>query len=151
MTLLVAAVLVVALVVGQIRHYFGPYLDHFNVFIRPGHDGEDAIFRALDFPDGTRVHIVARDVVIWDLNLDAMTDFWDADLVVNVMVPEEVTAEYLAALPRDVDHAFFVDANFPGVIEALRAAFPLDGPHFSPYNVPRFKQLALYYVKAGIA
>jgi hypothetical protein len=141
----------VALTVGQIRHYFGPYLDHFNVFIRPGHDGEDAIFRALDFPDGTRVHIVARDVVIWDLNLDAMTDFWDADLVVNVMVPEEVTAEYLAALPRDVDHAFFVDANFPGVIEALRAAFLLDGPHFSPYNVPRFKQLALYYVKAGIA
>jgi 4-amino-4-deoxy-L-arabinose transferase-like glycosyltransferase len=140
--------LVAALCAGQIRTYFGPYLENYNAQIRFERDGEDAVFRALNFPAGTQVHIVDR-VLLWNFNVGTMLDFWDADLKVEVVYPDDLTDDVLDALPRDVDHAFFIDPDDHAVMARLQAHFALEPPQYSPFNVPQYRQFVLYYAPAA--
>jgi hypothetical protein len=144
---LIAGLLVLTLSVMQVRYYFGDYLEHFNAFIRSGYDGEDALFRALDLPPGTQVHIV-DELILWPLNIEAVLGFWNADLTVEVIFPDNFTRDFLAHLPRDVPQAFFMDPTDQAAIDLLHSEFHTTPPLYSRYNVPRQNQLALFYAPA---
>ncbi|MBN1680255.1 MAG: glycosyltransferase family 39 protein [Anaerolineae bacterium] len=140
-----AGVLVIALGVGQVRHYFGPYLDRYTDFIGMPYDAEDAVYRSLDFPPGTHVHIVA-DVILWYSDIGAMLEFWQADLVVHVIAPRDFSLQYLRNLSPGVDHAFYIEPPDDATRDLLKGWFFVEAPQYSPYNVPWNRQLALYYV-----
>ena len=60
-----------------------------------------------------------------------------------------MTSAYIGALPKSVDHAFFVEPLDTVTITILAQHFTLEGPFTSPYNVPPERQLALYYARAS--
>src|SRR5690606_19401161 len=106
-------VIVGLLIAGwQEWYYFEPQLDYLH---RTTHnfdylrlDPDDAIVRAVDFPAETQLHLITT-APLDPRNVRAITDYLTDDLGVTVLLPEEVTAAYLESLPREVDHAFFIE------------------------------------------
>ncbi len=114
----------------------------------PAADADDAILRSTGFPKRTVVHLVgARILTQRDAQhfLDLLTD----DLVVLVHPPEDVTEEFLAALRRDVDHAFFVAPYAQGTLALLAEVYGKRtlGTTDNPL-VPDDKAMPLYYLPA---
>lgn len=142
-----AGVLLTAYGVAQATTFFGDYMDRYNDNLRLAYDGEDAIFRALDFPPGTQVHVIGN-TMLWRINVDTMLDYYDADLEVAVLSNAEFTPDYLAGVRRDVDNAFFVAQTNRQGIDLLTGQFSVPVFKLSPYNVPIRSQMLLYYVPA---
>jgi hypothetical protein len=140
--LMTAAVLVVALV--QTIFYFGPHLQYYNVQIRPRPDEEDVIFRSVPFPPGTMIHIIAYQPVAASY-LFGVLGYLSDHLTLRLITPPEVTPEFLASLPRSVDHAFFVEPSDTTTPSLLAQHFMLQPPTQSPFNLPVQKQYILYY------
>ncbi|MFN8372555.1 MAG: hypothetical protein U0694_06725 [Anaerolineae bacterium] len=143
------AALVGMLCVGQIGYYFGIHLPSFNQNNRPIPDTHDAIYRALDFPQGTYVHLVGG-IVMYDFDIARFQEYFGrpdlrTDVVREVGRSTNFNADYLEALPRDADHAFFFEANAVEDVALLRQYFDVEGPFYTPYNVPPEHQLILYY------
>lgn len=143
------AALALALMGLQAHYYFGAHLDSANYHLRHmrgSPDGEDAMFRSRDFPPDTRIHIISE--VIYDRNYaQGIIDYLADDLIVKTLTPAELDALYLATLPRNVDHAFFLEPGDAESLNAIYRVFPLLGPpELTPYEgVPFDKQLVLYY------
>jgi hypothetical protein len=146
-----ATAILVLIALLQLVYFFGVHLDVFNHQIRTTTDAQDAVFRALDFPPDTYVHIVG-DVVFYDFDIMRMETFYRRpDLQTRVVrhtdEGSEFTAAYLASLPRDHDHAFFIAVGAEDDIALLRQYFDVEGPFYSPYNVPIERQFELYYAE----
>jgi hypothetical protein len=143
--------LVIALMAGQIGYYFDPHIDLFNRQLRavkPYLDGEDALFRSVNFPPGTQIHLISA--VVFDPNYAAtMLTFLADDLEVETRSPLEVTTDYLWGLSRSVDHAFFVEPDDTATVAILRLYFDLEPPQYTTYNIARDKQYVLYYAPAA--
>ncbi|MBI5671116.1 MAG: glycosyltransferase family 39 protein [Chloroflexi bacterium] len=135
---------------AQMRYYFGHHLEVYNRQLRPGFDSEDPIFRAAHFPPGTHVHIISNST-LGQQYLSGIVGYLNSGLVLDVRTPLETSREYLASLIRGVDHAFFVEPTDAGTLTLLQEQFRLGVPHFSPFNVPRDRQLVLFYVRGSIA
>jgi hypothetical protein len=138
--------------IAQTVYYFTAHLDYFNQHLRPNPDTHDAIFRALEFPPNTYVHLVG-DIVFYDFDIERMETFLlrpdlRTDVVRQIGRSSNFTADYLQALPRDADHAFFLAVSADVDVALLRQYFDVEGPFYSPYNVPDQKQFALYYAAA---
>jgi len=138
-----------ALAVGQGAYYFGPFLDLFNVEARQHvrYDADDALLRAANFPPGTQVHIIAENVLP-QTDAQHLLNFLADDLIVLVEHPDTVTETLLAALPRTVDHAFFVPADDQAVALRIASVFGAGPLYGSLYDVPPEKTLWLYYLPA---
>jgi 4-amino-4-deoxy-L-arabinose transferase-like glycosyltransferase len=142
------AVLVGGLAVLQMAYYFGPHLSVYNRQLRLYRDGQDAIFRSQDFPPNTQVHVIGV-IPLYEIDLAQMLRYLRLeDLHVDVWW-ERVTPQQIAALPRGVDHAFFLEPENSGTLELIRRYFDLEPPQYSPYNVPRDRQLILYYAPSS--
>lgn len=137
-------VLGVGLATAQVDYYFGPHLQRYNVQVRRGMDAYDAILRSVAFPPGTRVHLVSVEVFSASYATDMLSFFVD-DPHVDVVAPQDVSPEYLAGLPRNVDHAFFVERRDRRTPALLRQHFHLQTPAYTPYEVPDGRALILYY------
>ncbi len=145
-------------VVPQGVYYFGPHLARYNVQVRLPRDHQDAAFRARGFPPGTQIHIITDelyipgDVRLVEIQLDAMWRFWGLDRIMPpfmILEPQAFTDEYLAALPRGVDHAFFFEPDDIAVYNRVIAQFATRPPAFSPFaSVPVVKQYGLVYAPA---
>ncbi|MBN1681720.1 MAG: glycosyltransferase family 39 protein [Anaerolineae bacterium] len=139
--------LVIGLAAGQIVYYFGPHIDRYNTVIRAGKhypDGEDAIFRSVNFPPGTQIHLISTTVFPQSYASDAI-HFLADDLEVETLSPDEITMAYVWNLRRDVDHAFFIEAGLTGPLELLEDSFQLQPPVYSPHDIPPGEEYVLYY------
>ncbi|NWF69041.1 MAG: glycosyltransferase family 39 protein [Chloroflexi bacterium] len=146
------SLLIALLLAGaQVGYYFALHLPGYNLQLRPVADAQDALFRALEFPAGTRVHLVG-DIVFYEFDRQRMLAFLgrgdlQVDIVRHIAEGTEFTAAYLLALARDVDQAFFIERAEDAAL--LQQYFVVQGPFYSPYNVPPERQLALYYYEAA--
>jgi 4-amino-4-deoxy-L-arabinose transferase-like glycosyltransferase len=143
-----AAALVIGIAVGQTAYYFGPHLTAFRRDFwdpRPYFDGQDAVFRSLGFPPGTRIHLVSTVPYPTYSDDTTLLRFLTDDLQMNGLLAGQFTAEYLANLPRDVDHAFFLEPSDTDSLRLLQQYFTLEDPKLSPGRSPMSRQFALYY------
>jgi hypothetical protein len=143
--ILVAAVLCV----GQITYFFGPHLARYNEQLRQTFDSEDAIFRSANFPFGTQIHII-ETAVPSQVYLSGLAGFLADGLTVFVLPPSDLTTAYAQALSPNVDHAFFVEPYDDASVILLAKYFKLEGPFDTPYNVPIYRELRLYYARATV-
>jgi len=139
--------LAAAIALGQGVYYFGPHLDLFETEVRAHvqSDADDALQRSAGFPPGTEIHIVAEKSLP-ELDAQRLMNFLADGLIVHVIKPEDFTPEYLDALDRSVDHAFYVPyASAPAVLLAERFG---ERPLGSTTNraIPPQKVLMLYYL-----
>jgi hypothetical protein len=69
-------------------------------------------------------------------------------LTVSDLDPNNVTVDALNAMPLDRDYAFFVEQGHEDVVKALKSAFVLDDPQWTPQNgIPEGKAFILYYAE----
>ncbi len=141
-------VFVVALAAGQVQYYFGPHLTRYNQQLRQAYDSEDAMFRSVDFPFGTQVHVITDDSPGQPYLSGIMNYLADGIYVFSIQ-PALLSASYLTGLPRGVDQAFFIKPDDTATLNLLKQYFTLEGPFFSPFDVEHNRQLALYYAKYG--
>ncbi|MEO8611058.1 MAG: glycosyltransferase family 39 protein [Chloroflexota bacterium] len=139
------------LAVYQLAYYFGPHLANFDAEFRetrPNHDIEDAVYRSLDFPPNTQVHIIGLGKFDVGYGLKFAYFFRD-DLPTDSDISANLTRKWVSNLPRNVDQAFFFETEDIDTLELLQATFKsaLEGPFFSPYNVAPQRQYVLFYVR----
>lgn len=137
---------VVLLIAAQPVYYFAVHLPRTNFQVRPARDHQDVAFRARHFPADAQVHIIS-DALVWEPSFASMLRFWGIERTPFVVVPaENFTSAYIAELPREVDHAFFVEPDDASAIALITGSFHYRAPEFSPFSrVPVQKQYALFY------
>ena len=138
---------IIVLSVGQVTYFFGPHLARYNEQLRQTFDSEDPVFRSAAFPRGTQIHVFTTDNP-GQSYLSGIANYLADGLSVFTLPPSDVTAAYVSALSKSVDHAFFVEPRDTVTIDLLAQQFTLEGPFSSPYNVSSYRQLMLYYAKA---
>jgi hypothetical protein len=151
-TRVIATSLLVIIALGcsivQVTYYFGIHLPRFDAGFRttrPHRDLEDVVYRARGFPFNTQIHIVSR--VLFDPGYARrFMRLYRDELLVKGYVGAAFNDEVIAGLPREVDHAFFVEPDDIRTLSLLQVHFRLDGPYFSPYNVEPERQFVLFYV-----
>ncbi len=129
----------------QAVYYFGPHLELYNQRMRPRADEEDALFRSVPFPPGTRIHLVTRETLDSSY-VQGVLGYLADHLSVTIITPDQVTPDYLLGLSRRIDHAFYVEPKDTLTPQTLGQYFSLLPPAYSPFNVPQDKQFALYYI-----
>ncbi len=135
------------LAVVQVGYYFGPHLGSFDANLRatrPHRDLEDTVYRSLDFPPGTQIHIVSG--ALFDRGYaNQMLAFFRPDLeAVGYLGSDELIAD-LPRLRHTTDQAFFIEPEDVRTLAALQANFALEGPFFSPYRVAPERQFVLFF------
>ena len=132
----------------QADYYFNTHLPLYDQQFRAAlayPDGQDAVLRARDFPAGTQLHLISQQPIAPDY-VHGLLSFIRPDLALTIMPPEALTEAYLDALPRGVDHAFFLEAYDIASLDRLRARMPLQVAQYSPYDLTLEQQFVLYYV-----
>ncbi|MEO8611057.1 MAG: glycosyltransferase family 39 protein [Chloroflexota bacterium] len=137
------------LCIGQITYFFGPHLARYNEQLRQTFDSEDAIFRSADFPWGTQIHVIEANTP-GQVYLSGLANYLTDGLTVFVLPPADLTAAYANALSHSVDHAFFVEPYDDASVILLAKYFKLEGPFDTPFNVPIYRELRLYYAHATV-
>jgi hypothetical protein len=142
-------IITVVIAAVQTGYYFGPHLELYNQRLRSRADEEDALFRSVPFPPGTRIHLVTGQP------LDAayvygVLGYLADHLSVGIITPDQVTPDYLLGLSRRIDHAFYVEPKDMLTPQTLAQYFSLQPPAYSPFNVPQDRQYILYYI-AGLS
>ncbi len=147
----IVMVVVVMLAAGwQTTYYFGPHLTLYNRQVRPFLDYADAYQRAGAYPPDTLLYFITDDVV-WEPYIRILGRLWRRDPTVTITPPEDLPEllETFAAAPPDGPALLFILADDSATAAALAGSLPLDGPAFSPFNVPPDRQYALYYWPPG--
>ncbi len=152
--ILVGAMLCILLTANAL-YYFGPHLRTYNEQLRAANsfrDSEDAMLRAMALPPSAAVHLISESTIDETIPRDLRMFLTRRKaMILPVLQGETFTQAYLDELPRDVDHAFFIEVNSTNAIAMVEAEFPLVQPSFSPYrNVSPQKQFVLLYVPAGV-
>ena len=134
--------------IGQVTYYFGPHMEFYNRQARPWRDYADAYLRATAYPPNSDIIFVTNDVVHMPYIVE-LKRLLKIDLPVTHYLFLEFSYAIVKELPRDVNHIFFVDREDQATPSLIRFEFDLEGPYFSPYNVPEDKQFALYFAPAS--
>lgn len=143
--LLIEAAVMLALT--QAVYYYGQHLDRYNQQIRPYYDFIETAARVRNFPPGTHIHIITRDAYSdWQYGVTA--SYYGLDVRWEQILPAQLKGSDLRALPREVDHAFFVLPDDAQSQETIRQVFAAGPAQNSPYNVPLNRQYLLIYVPA---
>lgn len=136
--------LAIGLAVVQVWYYFGPHLDAYQVQSRPRRDVQDAALRSVDFPPGTRIHVISDPVEDGGYGNEMLAFFADG-LVMGSLSPDDVNRDFIYGLKTGVDHAFFLEPGDFETLNRLRAHLQLEGPFLSDYPMPPRTQFILYY------
>ena len=151
---LATVVLAALLSLAQLHRYFGTHLEPLAEQARadkPYRDAIDAALRAASLLPRGDVLVISEPLV--DVHpprsLLRLLRAGGDDLRLEVAAPSAVDAGYLAALPGDRDHAFFVAPDDAATVARLGGCFALDGPQPSPYPVAPEKRLDLYLARVG--
>lgn len=136
--------LILIIGIGQLVYYFGPHLAMYNLQARAWRDYADAYHRAIEYPDNTVVVFVTDDVV-WIPYINILKNLWHTDLPIAIFPFQDFTYETLTLMDRDVNYLFFFDREDYATPALVKLEFELEGPYFSPYNVPEEKEFAMYF------
>lgn len=134
----------------QAVYYFGEHLPYYSTQFRYDHhyrDLDDVVFRSLKFPANTEIHVVSTyDEQDWNY-VSYLLKFMTDSVTADTLLYTDFTAAYLDNLPRNVDHAFFIDPDDTEALTLIRQHFDkIDAPQYSPYpDVPLGKQYVLYF------
>jgi hypothetical protein len=140
--------LALALAVVNASYYFGSHLSLYNRQIRPYVDTEDAVFRAANLSPATQTHIISDNAQEWQYLMGILGYLADEHSM-DTVTRAQVTPDYLQGLSPYFNHAFFIEQDDALTLNALRRYLgALDGPYYSPYNLPHDKQMAMYYLPA---
>jgi hypothetical protein len=131
----------------QMIYYFGPHLELYRYQTSLPNDYVDAIHRAYELPRDVQSFIVTDDYV-YAPHFDILYRYWGVNLNIQVLQPPQMTQDFLSALPRDVNYAFFIEQSDTPSVSALNQVFRVDAPQFSPHNLPQERQFILYYAHA---
>jgi hypothetical protein len=129
----------------QVVYYFGPHLKKVNLQLREFHDHQDVGWRSRDFPPGTNVILMTDELTFYP-HILGMERYWKVDMNVQFIHPLQLLIRDARHLPQGGDLAFFVKPEDRESLRFLARIFDLPEPQFSPYNVPKEKQYALYYI-----
>lgn len=155
----IATAMLCFIIIPQMVYYFSYHLPLFNVQFRDdrgrNYDIEDALYRSLGFPDGTRVHIVDFPTMYSpDAHniLRFLTRDKDVEMSAVTMKPADFSDEYLQRLTRIIDHAFYLPPIDILNIERLKAHFgdELQGPFYTEFPASIEKGFVLYYLPASL-
>ncbi|MBZ0281510.1 MAG: glycosyltransferase family 39 protein [Anaerolineae bacterium] len=141
--------LAVLLAGSQIVYYLSFHLPLYNRQIRPFRDFAEIVPRAINFPPETQLHLITDDAFSY-WQFDTLQAYFNLRFEFIVTKPDELTAEMLATLQRDVSHAFFVIPEDTISIGLIRAQFDAAEPTFSPHNVPLDRQYGLIFIPSEI-
>jgi hypothetical protein len=138
-------VLVLALAALQPIYYFRDHLPIYNEQVRPFIDPIDALDRARSLPPDTTV-ILVTDALPYTDRFFTLTNFWNFYPLMVILKSAELTPEYLSGLAAG-GYAIFITPDNSTAPELLRSTFAnIQGPQYSPFNVPLDRQYALYYL-----
>lgn len=150
--------LTIILSVYQMVHYFGVHQPNYyreqfypvtDGFFNIIEDSEDALFRVLDLPSNTDVHIV-HPTIIWRFDLQAVQAYWRlTEMSISHLFPPALTADYLAGLSPDRPQAFFLRTDDVESLALIEQYFTLSDAIWSPYDIPQEKQMVLYLSEGG--
>jgi 4-amino-4-deoxy-L-arabinose transferase-like glycosyltransferase len=141
--------LILVIAIGQVGYYFGPHLEIYNRQARPWRDYADAYHRAIEYPSDSQVIFITDDPVHLQFRyLNILKLLWKTDLPVTYYRDSELDYQVLTTLPQNASLVFFVNPDDPVTPLMLRLKFQLEGPYYTPYNVPDDKQYVLYYTSA---
>ncbi|RMG80343.1 MAG: phospholipid carrier-dependent glycosyltransferase, partial [Chloroflexi bacterium] len=138
---------VALLAVGQIGYYFGAHLTRYNQQIRPFRDHQDVGFRSALLPANTDVYLLTNELT-FQPHIDTHFRLVGVEGVrVVILPPWAYPYESIHRLPLN-NTSFFFAPDDAETLWRLRRAYGtcLDGPFFSPYNVPLEKQYVQYDV-----
>ncbi len=145
---------VLALAIGgyQIGYYFMVHLPRYDTgfyVVRDDglyfKDGDDALFRAMQLPPRTQVHIIGKSI-IWNFDITAIRRYYGReDIAIEHIFPDELTEDMVRNLPANVPHAFFIEPEDYQTYILISRYFNLTPAQFSPWDVPLDKQFILYY------
>lgn len=141
--------LAVLLAGSQLVYYFGFHLPLYNRQIRPFRDFAEIVPRAISFPPDTQLHLITDDAFSY-WQFDTLQAYFNLRFEFIVTKPDELTADMLASLPRDVSLAFFVIPEDTTSINLIRTQFDAGRPTLSPHNVPLDRQYGLIFVPSEI-
>ncbi len=143
----VGVVVVTLLAVAQVGYYFGLHLTRYNQQIRPFLDHQDVGFRSALLPAGTDVYLLTNELT-FQPHIDTHFRLVGVEGVrVVILPPWAYPYESIHRLPLHHTSFFFApkDAETLWHLRRVYGAC-LDGPYFSPYNVPLEKQYVQYNV-----
>lgn len=143
--LIVGAAIVLAVL--QVPYYFGPHLTLYNQQIRVYRDFAEIMPRSRNFPAGTQLHLITDDGTSL-YQLGVLKAYFQVDLQVDQIAPQDFTEGYLDSLTRKVNHAFFVIPEDSTSIERIQQHFNVGQPRPSPNNIPADRQYWLLYAPA---
>lgn len=140
------ALILVPILIYYPFYYFGPHLYTFNDQFRSkwAYDGQDALFRSADFPDGTHIYIIS-DNAIDAVSASQILQFLNDQLSIQVLSPSALSTATVAAFPTDKDSAFFIEPLDSTSLDLLSRHFNLQSPQNSPFDVQIGRQLVLLY------
>ncbi|MBC7812295.1 MAG: hypothetical protein H7175_14160, partial [Burkholderiales bacterium] len=146
-------VLAGAVVIGQGVYYYDTHLNQFEdryrrEFLTCG-DTDDAVLRSLDLPEGTWLHFISPTECFTGSIINSAHGLHGEPQYIYVMLEDQLTPQYFADLPHDVNHAFFIKRDDESAAPALiQANFPsVEPPQLSPNDAelgPDF-DMALYF------
>ncbi len=144
----------IVLAAGMLLYYGGWHLPYHNAqvrVVRAYHDVDDAVLRALELPPNTYVHIISTTLLNKGHPLDFAAFLTNGEPPpMRVWMTDEITRATFGDLPRNVNHAVFVepgDARTHGWLGEAFGALP--PPQMSDHAaVPLGKQFALYWFPA---
>jgi 4-amino-4-deoxy-L-arabinose transferase-like glycosyltransferase len=145
--MLVVVGLAIVLAIIQVNYYFNEHLPLYNRQFRnnwPHPDGQDAALRSINFPPGTQVHIIS-DIPPDMFFTRGVLHYFTDDVDLDTLRSSAFTPAYLSKLPKNIDHAFYLDVKDPSILALLEAYYYLTPPQLSPYDLPIEKQFRLYY------
>lgn len=139
-----AVVLTLAAALVQTVFYFRDQAPAFMRQFQQDEDWNDAFFRMVDLPDGTRVHFI-MDEPVWSINVQAFLGYYRLNMLIDTQMPFELTPKRLQMLSAhsSMQHVFFLNPTRHALVNRIKQCFDLQTPEFSPFDVPARSQLVL--------
>lgn len=111
-------------------------------------DQDDAIFRAVELPLNTDIHVISK-VLVSNTLTKSVPEFYDRyDLDAEYVHVRDFTHEYLRNLDPNRNQAFFIEAiNLP-LLKHINQYYELRGPYRSPFEVRDLAEFLLYFAPA---
>jgi hypothetical protein len=147
------AVVVLALAAAVVQgvYYWRDHLAVYNRQLRIHHafpDGYDAVFRSVEFPKHTEIHILSASPFS-QMDAQGLLDFLLGSGVIgaNTLATEDLNQSYIDTLRCGRDHAFFIEPGDMRTLALLQQNFYLRPPEYSPDGdvIPDERELVLYY------
>jgi 4-amino-4-deoxy-L-arabinose transferase-like glycosyltransferase len=151
-TLGLTIALVGIICVAQTVYYFNVQLPDLRYQLRtmpPYPDSVDVALRLTALPPNTHAFMISTYPVDQNIpNVVLSLYLWNKPEMywLNTLTPDQVTPEFVSALPIEKNYAFFIESDHPEIVEQLKQVFVLDEPQYTnAKDMPAGKGFILYF------